>query len=201
MKEYGIRSDPRHRVHGSEVLCQGKIVRVEREQVSLPHGYETAQEVVHLPPAVAIVPITVDDSGQRCVVLVEQFRNSVRGHMHEIPAGVVEEGEDYEDCARRELEEETGFRAGKIQHIASLLMIPGTSAHRLHFFLAEDLSPGTQNLDQAECLRVRSVELDPLVERLLKEAPGSTPIVDSKTHLGLLHCWMLLAHREKGAHP
>lgn len=195
MKEYGVRRDPRYRLLASETLCEGAVVRVTRERIRLPHGHETEQDVVHLPPAVGIVPV-LEEGAERRVILVEQFRNSVRGHIHEIPAGLVEEGEDLEACARRELEEETGFRAGELRHLASLLMIPGTSAHRMHFFLARELSPGHGDLEPAECLRVRKVPYEPLVRRLISEAPGSTPIVDSKTHLGLLQSWLILSGPE-----
>ena len=186
MREHGIRGDPKYRLYESETLCQGAVVVVARQRIRFPNGHEATQDVILLPDAVAIVPIIVENE-QRFVVLIEQFRNSLQGHIHEIPAGIIDPGEEPETAARRELEEETGFRAGRIERLASLLMIPGTSSHRLHFFLAEDLEPGTQALEQAECVRVRKVPFEPLVQRITDEPPGSTVVVDAKTHLGLLH--------------
>jgi 8-oxo-dGTP pyrophosphatase MutT (NUDIX family) len=152
------------------------------------------------------------------VVLVEQFRGSVRGYIHEVPAGVVEEGEDPAACARRELEEETGYVAGRFRPLATLCPIPGTSAHRMYFYLAEDLAPGRQRLEEAECLTVKRVPLDDLVAAILDgpssgtdtgkspgagAAPGALPgeadapaagrvvVIDAKTHLAVLHVALL----------
>ena len=183
------------------MLGKGFTASLSRERIRLPNGHEMEHDIIHLPAAVAVLPLIVDEAGDRSVILVEQFRNPVRGYMHEIPAGVVEEGEDLEACGRRELEEETGYRAGRMLHLASLLMIPGTSAYRLHYFLAEELTAGSPRPERAECLQVRRVPFDPLVRRLIEEPPGSTVVVDGKTHLALLHASMHLALREKGMSP
>jgi hypothetical protein len=80
-------------------------------------------------------------------------------------------------------------------------MLPGTSRHRLHFFLATDLAPGVQRLEDSECLRVVVLPFAPLVKRLVEAPPGSTVVVDGKTHLGLLHAAALLAAREVRGKP
>ncbi|MEM7232361.1 MAG: NUDIX hydrolase [Planctomycetota bacterium] len=191
MKDYGIRGDPNYRLLEDDTAFQGRVVSVAKQKVRLPNGVETQHDVIRLPEAVAIVPI-LEEGGKRFVILVEQFRNSVQGYMHEVPAGVVDPGEEPEATAVRELREETGFEAGRMTHLASLLMIPGTSKHRLHYFLAQDLRVGEQDLEDTECLRVRKVPFDPLVQRLICDEPGSTPIVDAKTHLSLLHVHAVL---------
>ena len=195
MKEYGIRGDARYRLLESELLGEGCLVRLVKERVRLPNGHEMEQDRIELPPAVAVVPLLEDPPGELFVVLVEQFRNAVRGYLHEIPAGILAAGEEPAACAVRELEEETGFRAGRVEHLASLLMVPGTSSHRLHFFLAEELTPGAQDLEPAECLRVRKVPFEPLVRRVVEEPPGSSVVVDAKTHLALLHVKALIDRR------
>lgn len=199
MNDPSIRPDPAYRMLSSRDLCQGAVVGVRRERIHLPNGHEMEQDVICLPDAVAVVPLVEGERGDFRVVLVEQFRNSVRGHMHEIPAGIVDPGEAPADCARRELEEETGYRAGRLTHLASLLMIPGTSGHRLHFFLAESLDPGRQRLEPAECLRTRSLPFWDLARDLVESPPGTTEVVDAKTHLGLLHAAAVLRARPGGA--
>ena len=197
MRPYGIRRDPEYRRYGETVLGRGDIASLSRERIRLPSGRDVEFDRVSMPDAVAIVAVTTNERGERCVVLVEQFRHSVEGYMHEIPAGLAEPGEDFEAAARRELAEETGFHGGRFEAIASLLMIPGTSSCRIHFFLAEGVDPGEYSPDDTECLRVRRVPFDPLVARLVGEPPGSTVVVDAKTHLALLHAAWRFAATEK----
>jgi ADP-ribose pyrophosphatase len=207
----GVRESDAFRLLEEEVKHQGKVVSVHLERILLPNGCEARHERLELPAAVAIVPLL--EAGARTeVVLVEQFRSSLRGYIHEIPAGILEPGEEPAACARRELEEETGFTAGRLTALATLFPIPGTSAHRMHFFLAEDLAPGSQRLEEAECLSVKRFPLANLVASILEhgkaergkaergkaergkaEHGGARIIVDAKTHLGVLHAALLRA--------
>jgi len=195
MNEYGIRRHPDYRVRASSELAAGDVARLSRERFVLPNGVEAEQDIISLPDAVAIAPL--DTEGR--LVLIEQFRPAVGGFIHEIPSGRPEADESLEVAAKRELEEETGLIANRWTRLASLLMIPGTSAHRLHFFLAEDLGAGSFSPEAAECIRVRRVPFASLVERLVRDAPGSTPIVDTKTHLALLHVARLIESRTGGS--
>ncbi len=184
----GVREDGEFRRRGRTTRFRGRVVGVSIDEIVLPGGHEAEHEVIHLPPAVAVLPIHARANGRRGVVLVEQFRNSVDGHIHEIPAGVIEPGEAPADCAARELAEETGYRAANLTPIAELFAIPGTSAQRVHFFIAEELSPGPQELEPGECLRVKEFELASLLESILHPSADAEPIVvDAKTHLALLH--------------
>lgn len=186
----GVRPDPGFRRDECRFVYEGRMVRVSRDRIHLPHGHETVYETIHLPSAVSVVPVLeVREKGPE-VILVEQFRSAVGGHIHEIPAGIVEDGEEPGECARRELEEETGYSASSWTHLASLFMIPGTSAHRMHFFLAEGLSPGRQALDQGECLRVCRYPAADLL-RCIVYGDREPLLVDTKTHVGLLHAaWL-----------
>ena len=194
--EPGVRPDPDFRLLEREVKFQGRFVGVSVDHVRLPGGHETRHEVLHLPSAVAVVPL-LEEGGRTVVVLVEQFRTSLQGHIHEIPAGILEEGEDPAACAARELEEETGFTAARITHLTTIHPTPGTSDHRMHIYLAEGLRAGEQRLEDAECLTVVRFPLDELCRWILD--PASAPpgrdgkpieIVDAKTHLGILHAVM-----------
>jgi ADP-ribose pyrophosphatase len=206
MKVPGVRPDSRFELHERSFAFEGKLVRVSRDRIRLPHGHETVYETIHLPSAVSVVPVlgdegkkkegekkADDDAGGRGaeVVLVEQFRSAVEGSIHEIPAGILEEGEDPAACARRELEEETGYRAASLTHLATLFMVPGTSAHRMHFYLAEGLEAGVQSLDAGECLRVRRFPVQDLLASILRQDGREPRVVDTKTHLGILHvAWL-----------
>lgn len=185
MTARGVREDGEFRLLGSETAFRGKMVGVTLEHQRFPGGHEVRHEVLHLPSAVAVVPILETLPGRREVVLIEQFRSAVGGYIHEIPAGVLEEGEDPADCALRELAEETGYTAKSITPLTVVYPIPGTSAHRMHYFLAEGLVPGEQRLEAAECLTVKRFPLEDVLRSILGSGP--LEIVDAKVHIGLLH--------------
>jgi len=174
-------------------MFRGKVVGVSLDHIRFPGGHETYHEVLHLPAAVCVLPLLDGEGGRRQAILVEQFRNSVEGFIHEVPAGILEKGEDPAGCASRELEEETGYRASRVTHLTTLLPIPGTSAHLMHFYLAEGLTPGRQRLEAGECLTVKEFPLDELVTAVLDPDPASrrVAIVDAKTHISILHAAML----------
>ena len=92
MSEPGVRPSDAYRLLGEEVKFRGKLVAVTVEHFILPSGLEARHERIHLPAAVAVLPLLVEAGRPPEVVLVEQFRGSVRGFIHEVPAGVVEEG-------------------------------------------------------------------------------------------------------------
>ncbi|MGQ9592548.1 MAG: NUDIX hydrolase [Planctomycetota bacterium] len=196
----GVRPAESFRILEREEAFRGRVVAVSVDRIVLPGGHETRHEVLHLPPAVCVVPLLEGPPGRWEVLLVEQFRNALEGYLFELPAGILEQGEDPAACAARELEEETGFRARRIAHLATLFPIPGTSAHRMHFYLAEDLEPGTQRLEASECLTVRRAPLDELAAKVLEgtggPSAGGIQIVDAKTTIGILRAAVL-----KGALP
>ena len=194
MKLPGIREDEGFRIYERVVKFQGKVVGVSVDHIRLPSGHVTHHEVIHLPSAVTIVPLLEEEGRRPEVVLVEQFRNSVEGYIHELPAGVLERGEDPALCAARELKEETGYSSSRITHLSTLLPIPGTSGHLMHFFLAEGLAPGEPCLEESECLVVKRFLLEDLVALILgkgRERHPGVAIVDAKTHIGILQVAML----------
>ncbi len=185
-----MRADNTFKLLSQEDKFRGRFIGVSIDHIRLPNGHETRHETLHLPSAVCVVPLLEVDGGRKEVILVEQFRNSLEGYIHEIPAGVLEVGEDPAVCAGRELMEETGYRAERISHLTTLYPIPGTSAHRMYFYLAEGLTAGSQALEAGECLLVKSFPLEDLLQALA--GGGSPSIVDAKTHVGLLHAAMRL---------
>jgi ADP-ribose pyrophosphatase len=202
----GVGASEKHEVIRREVKFSGTVVTVSVEHLRLPNGVEVHHEILDMPRSVAVVPL-LEGAGGIDVILVEQFRSALRGYIHEIPAGIVDPGEDPAVCAVRELKEETGFVARSLTHLAHLLPIPGTSAHCMDFYLAEDLEVGTQELEDAECLSVRRVPFADLVATVLtgsearNDAGEPAWVVDSKTHLGLLHVAMLRGELLRGGLP
>lgn len=158
-------------------LFEGNIINLRRDTVILPNGKQATREVVEHPGAVAIVPIA--DDGR--IILVRQYRHSTGKLLLEIPAGKLDKGEQPDACARRELEEETGYRAGNLRRLASVFTTPGFSDEIIHIYLATGLTASKQHTDEDEFLDVEMYSRDQIREML---AQGE--LQDAKTALGLL---------------
>ena len=193
----GVRGDAEFHTTSRQPIYRGRVVGVDSHRFVLPDGTEACHDLVDLPDVVAIIAVRSEaaNSGLN-VVLVEQLRNSVEGWMHEIPAGHIDAGETPLEAARRELREETGYSASRWTSIGARLTCPGVSRQLMHFFLAEGLESGTQQLEPGEVLRVREVSLRSLVDELLTGVPEEGHrIVDTKTHLAVLHAAAVLTAR------
>jgi ADP-ribose pyrophosphatase len=167
----------REEVLSSERIYTGRIVTLRLDTVRLDNGYETQREVVEHPGSVVIVPI--DEQGR--VFLVQQYRLPVEREVLEIPAGTREPGEDAETCAQRELQEEIGFRAGKLVRLGDVFPTPGYSTERFSLFLATSLVPSHRDAEADEQIQVVPLPLNEVLRRI--EA-GETQ--DGKTILGVL---------------
>lgn len=145
-------------VRSSERVYSGSIFDVVTESVRLPSGLEQDWAIVEHRGAVAVAPLLEDGR----LVLVEQYRHAAGDWMLEVPAGRLEAGEEPLTAARRELEEETGYRAGSWKELASFLPAPGFCSERITLFLASDLVavPGG-GLDHDEDEELRTVALSP----------------------------------------
>jgi ADP-ribose pyrophosphatase len=161
----------------SELKYSGKIVDVYVEAVSLPNGKTALREVVVKGNAAAIVP--VDEYGM--VTLVRQYRHGAKESLLEIPAGVADPGEDTAVCAKRELEEETGLVAGKMQELFSYHVSPAYCSEVITVFLASDFTQGTQNLDPDEFIEIEKHYIDDVIKQIM-----DGKIKDSKTICGVL---------------
>ena len=162
----------------------GQIMTVQQWTVSLPDGRKANREIVLHNGAAAVVP--VDKSGT--VTLVRQHRVAIDQVTLEIPAGKLDmPGEDPFECARRELEEETGLKAGKWQKMAHVVTTPGFCTERIALYLATDLKQAQAHTDPDEFL---SLVRMPLTEAVMMVERGQ--IVDAKTCLGLLLAQQIL---------
>jgi ADP-ribose pyrophosphatase len=128
-------------------------MRLSRE---LANGTIHRHEVVIHPGAVVILPLLADDR----VCLIRNFRIAVDQTLVELPAGTIENGEDPAETARRELIEETGFRAGRLEKLCEFFMSPGILNERMHCFLATDLQQGPTALEVGEEIQTVVVALD-----------------------------------------
>ena len=176
--EGGGTSPGEVRVLFSEVVYSGKVLRLRIEEVELPSGRRSRLELIRHPGAAAIVP--VDAEGR--VLLVRQYRHATGGRwLLEVPAGKLDPGETAEACALRECEEETGFRPSGLVPLGWIWTTPGFTDERIWLFLARQLVPGRQDLQDDEEL---SVERMPLSEAAARALDGG--IADGKSVAALL---------------
>ncbi|MDX1358877.1 MAG: NUDIX hydrolase [Clostridia bacterium] len=160
-----------------ETVYEGKFITVEKRKYRLCDGKDAQRDIVIHPEAIAAVPL--DSAGE--IYLVEQFRAAFDKTMLEIPAGKLDPGESAMDALVRELEEETGLRAGKFTHLASIAVSPGFCTEVIHIYLAEDLIEGKTNPDDDEHLLVSKMSL-----KDAKLAISEGIFKDAKTITGIL---------------
>lgn len=158
-------------------VYEGTMINLRRDTVTLPNGKQATREVVEHPGAVAIVPITEEGK----VILVRQYRHAIGRLLLEIPAGKLDKGEHPDDCARRELEEETGYVATEWQRLASVYTTPGFTNEIIHIYLAKGLTATTQHPDEDEFLDIELYSKEQIGQMLVDGELG-----DAKTSLGLL---------------
>ncbi|MDH7576246.1 MAG: NUDIX hydrolase [Bacillota bacterium] len=161
----------------SQEIFQGKIIKVRVDTVLLPDGGKATREVVEHPGAVAVIPV----SDQNEVIMVRQFRQPTGEILLELPAGKRDQEESPLVCARRELEEETGYRAREWKTLFSFFTTPGFSNELLSLVLARGLEKGEARPEGEEFLEVVAVPLDRARQMVLQGE-----IKDAKTIIGIL---------------
>jgi ADP-ribose pyrophosphatase len=140
----------------SETVYSGKAFDVRRDQVRLPDGKETRLDIVVHPGAVTLIPI--DSHGN--VYFVRQYRHAVSKELLELPAGTLNEGEDPQDCALREVREETGMSAKALKLIGEFYLAPGYSTEYMYIYLATGLQPDPLPGDEDEFITVKIIPLN-----------------------------------------
>lgn len=161
---------------GPREIYKGKVVHLFIESVSLPNGKETQLEVIRHPGASAVVPLREDGT----VLLVRQFRHAADGYIYEIPAGKLSEGESPEACATREVEEEIGYRVGKLKKLTTIFTAPGFCDEQIHLYLGTGLTLHRQHLDEDEVLEVVAMPFDEAIRKIEDQT-----IRDAKSIVGL----------------
>lgn len=165
-------------VNVSGYVYRGRKFSVRVGECVLPSGQRASLEVVEYPGAVAVLPLLDGNN----VVLVRQYRPAIGDWIYEVPAGTFMLGEEPDDCALRELQEETGYRAGRLVKMFEMYTAPGYSTEILHSYLAEGLERGEASLEEDEELTVAVVPLDRAVEMIRRNE-----IRDGKTIATILY--------------
>lgn len=165
----------------SDEIYNGKIFKVLKDTVRLANDKTSTREIIRHNGAVCIVPLTENSE----VIIEKQFRYAINQITLEIPAGKLEVGEDTLECAKRELEEETGYIAENIELMGEYYASPAILDEKITMYLATGLKKsGRVKLDEDEFLEVLSLPIDKLVSMIM-----SGEIKDAKTQCGILRVW------------
>lgn len=156
--------DLRERLISSRLVFEGALISLRVDEVELPDGRRATREWVPHRGAVAIVPLLEDGR----VVMIRQYRHAAGRVLWELPAGVLEEGEDPAAAACRELTEETGYRAAQLSPLFSAYLSPGFSGELIHLFVARGLSRVEASSESDEHLVTALLPLEEAVAMVLR---------------------------------
>ncbi len=160
----------------------GRVLNLDIDRVRFPNGEEGELEMIRHPGASAVVPFLSDPAGNDPqVLLLKQYRYAAESYLYEIPAGLLGPGEDPAACARRELAEETGCTAARVEHMITMYSTPGFTDERIHLFLAVGLTQGVTEHEHDEFIEVETMTLSRALELVERGE-----IKDGKTLVGLL---------------
>jgi ADP-ribose pyrophosphatase len=169
--------NPEATIMDHQEVYRGKIINLNVDTIRQASGSTTIREVVVHPGGVAAVPV-LDDG---CILLIRQFRYPIGAFILEIPAGKLDSGQSPLDTMARELEEEIGYHAGILTHEGNFFTTPGISNEQIHLFIARNLTPATQRLEEGEHITVEAHSLDDCLQKI-----ETGEIRDGKTILGIL---------------
>jgi len=156
-------------------VYDGIVVNLRVDTVELPDGKTALRDIVEHPGGVGIVAITDDNK----ILMVKQYRKPIEKAIIELPAGKLDKNEDIEVCGRRELEEETGYKAKEFTYLGYMYPSPGFDDEVTHLYLARDLYKGEVNLDEDEYLDVYKYDISEVKEMIM-----NNEINDAKTVIG-----------------
>ena len=164
-------------------MYSGKVVRVDVDTVRFPDGSTGELELIRHPGAAAVIPCASDPAGgDPTILMISQFRYAAGGPLWEIPAGTLAPGEAPEACARRELLEETGVTAARVERLTSVWTTPGFTDEVIHLFWAQGLTRGEAARERDEFIEVVP---QPLSQVLAGIRGGQ--ITDAKTVIAILY--------------
>lgn len=144
----------------SEPFFEGHVFKIRRDLLKTPDGRQTQYEIVEHNGSVVILP--VDAAGN--LWFVRQYRHAAGKDLLELPAGTREQNEPYQDCAAREIREETGMAAGKLEHLGDFYLAPGYSTEFMAVFLATDLHDDPLEGDEDEFLQLEKIPVSRAIE-------------------------------------
>jgi ADP-ribose pyrophosphatase len=158
------------------------VISLDVDTVEFPNGVTGDLEMVRHPGASAVVPfLDALSAPDPRILLIRQYRYASEGFLLEIPAGRLDQGETPEACAFRELREETGYSAERVEALTTFYTTPGFTDERIHLFMASGLTPGIAALEDDEILNLHPVSLARAVRMV-----EAGEIMDGKSMLGIL---------------
>lgn len=161
----------------SETLMQGRAFKIRRDHLKTPDGRDTKFDIIEHGGSVIIIPLDADGN----LLFVRQYRHAAGTDLLELPAGTRDGNEPFEECAAREIREETGMEAGELKKVGEFYLAPGYSTEFMVVYLATDLKHNPLEADDDEFL---SVEKVPVVEAIQRAERGEIP--DAKSLAALL---------------
>jgi ADP-ribose pyrophosphatase len=167
----------------SEVLVEGRAFKVRRDTLKTPDGRQTKLEIVEHGGSVVLLPI--DSEGN--LLFVHQYRHAVGRDLMELPAGTRDREEPFEECAAREIREETGMEAGRLLKIGGLYLVPGYSTEFMAVFMATELKENPLQADEDEFLQVEKIPLKQAIEMAeqgrIQDAKSLAALLLARRHL------------------
>jgi len=164
-----------------ELVYDGRIAKVHKIGLKMADGKVVQRDLIRYSGAAVVLPVLDDGS----IVMIRNYRFAVDERLWELPAGILEDDEDPSLCAARELTEETGYTARRIEKLGQFYPGPGTNDEVMHSFLATDLSPGEQDLERYEDITVKVISPDEV-----KQMIADGRIHDGKTIATLTLYWI-----------
>lgn len=162
------------------LIYSGKKINVRKDEITLDDGRKVMREVVEHPGSAAIIPFISENE----IILIRQYRHAVGETLYEIPAGTLDQGETFFECAGRELEEETGYRAGTLEPLIILYPSPGILNETMHLFKATNLAKTQTSYQMDESIKgIVQVNLNDALDMVKK-----SEIKDAKTVCSILMC-------------
>ncbi len=160
-----------------KIIYRGKVFNTIVDEIEYESGNKSVREVAEHPGGAVVLPLLADGR----IIFVHQFRYPLNQYMYELPAGKLERNERPEVCAKRELEEETGYTTERLDKLTAIYTSPGFCNEKLHIFIARDLRKGKQNLEEGELgLTLKFIPMNEAFHMV-----KTNEIVDAKTIAGL----------------
>jgi ADP-ribose pyrophosphatase len=169
--------NPEAAVVDHQEVYSGKIIKLHVDRIQLESGKDAMREVVLHPGGVTAIPVLEDGR----IMLIRQFRYPIGKFILELPAGKLDSGQTPLDTIARELEEEIGYSAGKLTQECTFYTTPGISNEVIHLFIARNLTPCTQRLEEGEHIMLESYTIEECIQKI-----ETGEIMDAKTILGIL---------------
>ena len=164
----------------TERIYSGRVINLRKDEVTLPNGKKSTREIIDHPGAVVILA----QNSKEKVIMVKQFRKAIEDVLLELPAGTLEPNEEIINCAKRELEEETGYQAQNWEKIYDFYSAPGFCSEKLSLFYAWNLKKTKTKTDHDEFIKVMEYDKKRITSLL-----NNNQVRDAKTLVGIL--WWL----------